>query len=178
MRKIIVMVMFIVLLQHIAYALINSSNKKITLHFQNIQIRAALQTIAKFAAINMVISDSVHGTLSLNLKEVSWQQALEVILKTEGLSQRKLGNSLLIAPAEELIIKDDLSSELIPVRYAEAEQLATIIKDNKFLTSRGNISVDKRTNSLWISDVPKKISIVRTFINKLDIPVKQVLIEA
>jgi len=169
------------------------TGERLSLNFQNIEVRAVLQLIADFTGINMVTSDSVTGTLTLRLKNVPWDQALAMILKTKGLDQRREGNVMLIAPAEEIAAREKLEleankqiqelaplyNETIQVNYAKASTIAAMIKQQKnTLTDRGSINVDDRTNKLFISDVEDRINTIRNLVSELDVPVKQVLIES
>lgn len=169
------------------------TGERLSLNFQNIEVRAVLQLIADFTGINMVTSDSVDGTLTLRLKNVPWDQALDMILKTKGLDQRREGNVMMIAPAEEIAAREKLEleankqieelaplySETIQVNYAKATTIsALVVKQKNMLSDRGSISVDERTNKLFISDVEERISLVRNLVDELDVPVKQVLIES
>ena len=169
--------------------------ERLSLNFQNIEIRAVLQIIADFTGINMVTSDAVSGNLTLRLKNVPWDQALDIVLKTKGLSMRQVGNVILVGPSEEMAAREKqeleskkqivdlepLRSELIQVSYAKAMDLADILKskENSLLTKdRGNVTVDERTNTLLIQDVSDKLAEIRRLILKLDIPIRQVLIES
>lgn len=168
--------------------------KPITLNFQDIKVRAVLQMLADFTGINMVVSDSVSGSMTLRLNAIPWDQALKIILSTQGLAKRQEGDVLLIAPSNEIAARETqelkslsevadlapLKYELIQVNYARAEDLSKLLKDqgNNLLSKRGNISVDARTNHLWIQDIPERLQEIRELISKLDIPVKQVQIEA
>jgi len=167
--------------------------ERLSLNFQNIEVRAVLQLIADFTGINMVTSDSVEGTLTLRLKNVPWDQALDMILKTKGLDQRREGNVMMIAPAEEIAAREKLEleankqieelaplySETIQVNYAKATTIASLVtKQKNILTERGSINVDERTNKLFISDVEERINLIRSLVGELDVPVKQVLIES
>ena len=170
------------------------SGKRISLNFQNIKIRAVLQLLAEFTGINMVVSDSVSGNITLRLNNIPWDQALNIILTTRGLGKRKLGDVLLIAPAEELAKREraqllaqqqskelaPLRSELIQVNYAKAADLAELIKDknNSLMSKRGTLSVDVRTNTIWLQDTDLHIEEIENLVKKLDVPVKQVLIES
>lgn len=170
------------------------TGKKISLNFQDIQIRAVLQLLADFTGINMVVSDEVSGNITLRLNEVPWDQALDIILSTQGLDKRRRGNVMLIGQkasiekrekAELESIKQletlaPLRSELIQINYAKADEIANLIssKDTSLLSDRGKLSVDARTNAIWIQDTLKNIDEIRQLIAKLDVPVKQVLIEA
>ena len=173
----------------------------ISFDFQNISVRGALQIIAEETGINFVISDSVTGDLTLRLKDVPWDQALETIMQIKGLAKRENNNVIWIAPAEEITAKErhllesslqmtelePLISELIHINYARAEDIAELLKSvravgpnvqtNSLLSDRGSVTVDARTNTLLIQDMAGKILEVRKLISELDRPVKQVLIE-
>lgn len=168
--------------------------KRISLNFQDIKVRAVLQLLAEFTKLNIVVSDTVDGNITLRLNRVPWDQALDIILKTRGLDKRQFGSVLLIAPAAEIAAQEKaelkarlevenlapLTSDLVQVNYAKATNIAALIKDktNSLLSQRGNISVDERTNMLWVQDVSSKLQEIRSLVHKLDVPVKQVLIEA
>jgi type IV pilus assembly protein PilQ len=170
------------------------TGEKLSLNFQDIEVRAALQIIADFTSLNMVVSDTVKGSISLRLKDVPWDQALDIILKTKGLGMRKMGNVMLVAPSAEISSreKDELESqkkiselepthsELIQINYAKAADFATFIrsKESSLLSDRGTVTVDERTNSLLIQDTASRLVDIRKMIHKLDIPVRQVLIES
>ena len=173
----------------------------ISFDFQNISVRGALQIIAEETDINFVISDSVTGDLTLRLKDVPWDQALETIMQIKGLAKRENNNVIWIAPAEEITAKErhllesslqmtelePLISELIQINYARAEDIADLLKSvravgpnvqtNSLLSDRGSVTVDARTNTLLIQDMAGKVLEVRKLISELDRPVKQVLIE-
>ncbi|MCD6046079.1 MAG: Type pilus biosis protein PilQ, partial [Gammaproteobacteria bacterium] len=166
----------------------------LTLNFLNIPLRSALNIITNSAGVNSVVSDSVKGTISLHLKDIPWTEALDIVLKTKGLGKLYLGQVLLIAPNDEIAAREKASLELqlqvqeleplqttvIVLNYAKADDLVSILKDktNSLLSDRGSVTVDKRTNALLLKDTPEMLSKVRTLIEKLDAPVKQVLIEA
>jgi type IV pilus assembly protein PilQ len=170
------------------------SGKLISLNFQNIQIRAVLQLLADFTGINMVVSDKVNGNITLRLNDTPWDQALDIILKTNSLDKRKTGNIMMIAPASELLKQEKtelisqlevsnlapLRSELLQINYAKAADIATLLKDKNtsLLSKRGTLSVDMRTNTIWIQDTGAQIDGIRELLKQLDVPVKQVLIEA
>ncbi|MBN9226926.1 MULTISPECIES: type IV pilus secretin PilQ [Legionella] len=170
------------------------SGRRISLNFQNISIRAVLQLLADFTGINIVVSDKVQGNITLRLNNIPWDQALDIILTTQGLAKRQTGNVILIdykaafdkMEAEELKSRhaiqrlEPVRSELIQINYAKATDLAILIKDkqNSLLSEKGKVSVDTRTNTIWIQDSGTKIDEVRELIKQLDVPVKQVLIEA
>ncbi|GAO34845.1 secretin [Sulfuricella sp. T08] len=170
------------------------SGEKLSLDFQNIETRTLLAVLADFAEMNVVISDSVRSSTTLRLKDVPWDQALDITLKQSGLSMRKSGNVIMIAPSEELATKEKLEleakqqiSELEQVRtetfqlkYTKAESFQKILADDKqkILSKRGSAVWDPRTNMLFIQDTPAKLEEVRKLINQIDIPVRQVMIEA
>lgn len=170
------------------------TGKRISLNFQNISVRAVLQLIAEFTGNNVVVSDKVGGNITLRLHSVPWDQALSIIMKTKGLAKRQMGNVLLIAPAQEISAREKeelesiqqskalapLLSDLMQINYAKAGDIAALLdnKSNKMLTSRGTLSVDARTNSIWIQDTAAKLAEIKALVKKLDVPVRQVLIEA
>ncbi|MDQ3026566.1 MAG: type IV pilus secretin PilQ [Pseudomonadota bacterium] len=170
------------------------AGEKLSLNFQNVEVRAVLQVIADFTGLNIITSDTVGGNLTLRLKDVPWDQALDIILQAKGLSKRKNGNVVLIAPTDELAAKEKLAleaqaavSDLEPVRtesfslsYAKAEDLKKLLsdKDQRILSKRGSASVDERTNTLFVQDSGGRLEEARRLIQQLDIPVRQVLIEA
>lgn len=170
------------------------AGEKLTLNFQNISTREALSVIADFTSLNMVISDTVSGSLTLRLKDVPWDQALDIILQSKGLDLRKNGNVIQVAPREEIAAKEKLDfsarqeiTELEPLRtetfqlaYAKAADLVKLFSDEKqkLLSKRGSAISDTRTNMLFLQDTPAKLEELRNFIKILDVPVRQVLIEA
>lgn len=174
------------------------SGEKLSLNFQNIEIRSLLQVIADFTNFNIVTSDTVTGSVTLRLKDVPWDQALDIILQAKGLDKRKTGNVLLIAPKDELAAKDKLELEsrnaiqsLEAVRtqdfklnYAKAADIAAGLLGTgapgatKILSARGSVISESRTNQLFVTDIPSKLEQVQSLIAKLDISVRQVLIEA
>jgi len=170
------------------------SGEKLTLNFQSISTREALSVIADFTGLNMVISDTVSGSLTLRLKEVPWDQAFDIILQSRGLDMRKNGNVIQVAPREEIAAKEkiDFSSrqeitELEPLRtenfslsYAKAADIVALISNDKqrILSKRGSATFDLRTNLLFVKDVPTSLEEVRKLIKLVDVPVRQVLIEA
>ena len=174
------------------------SGEKLSLNFQNIEVRSLLQVIADFTNFNIVTSDTVTGAVTLRLKDVPWDQALDIILQAKGLGMRKAGNVLLIAPKDELAAKDKLDLEsrnavqnLEQVRtqdfklnYAKASDIAAGLigsgsaGSTKILSARGSVIAEQRTNQLFVTDIPSKLEQVQSLIAKLDIPVRQVLIEA
>jgi type IV pilus assembly protein PilQ len=170
------------------------AGEKLSLNFQNVEVRAVLQVIADFTGLNIITSDTVGGNLTLRLKDVPWDQALDIILQAKGLSKRKNGNVVLIAPTDELAAKEKLAlealaavSDLEPVRtesfalsYAKAEDLRKLLsdKDQKILSKRGAVTVDERTNTIFVQDTGGRLEEARRLILQLDVPVRQVLIEA
>ncbi len=170
------------------------AGEKLSLNFQNVEVRAVLQVIADFTGLNIITSDTVGGNLTLRLKDVPWDQALDIILQAKGLSKRKNGNVVLIAPTDELAAKEKLAleataaiSDLEPVRtesfalsYAKAEDIKKLLsdKDQKILSKRGSATVDDRTNTIFVQDSGGRLEEVRRLILQLDVPVRQVLIEA
>ncbi|WP_455209904.1 type IV pilus secretin PilQ [Kaarinaea lacus] len=170
------------------------TGEKLSLNFQDIEVRAVLQLIADFTNLNMVTSDSVKGNLTLRLKNVPWDQALDIVLKTKGLAMRQTGNVILVAPAEEISAREKLEleskkqieeleplrTELIQVNYAKADEMATLLKSKgtTVMSDRGSLSVDPRTNTIIAVDTADRLGEVRKLINKLDIPVRQVMIDS
>jgi len=170
------------------------TGEKLSLNFQNVEVRAVLQVIADFTGLNIVTSDSVSGNLTLRLKDVPWDQALAIILQSKGLDMRRSGNVIWIAPRDELATKEKLPlearqqiSDLEPVqterfamKYQKAADVQKILGDpnQKILSKRGSVVVDARTNSLFVQDTPSKLEDIRKLIDQIDIPVKQVLIDA
>ncbi len=170
------------------------AGEKLSLNFQNIEVRAVLQVIADFTGFNIITSDTVTGNLTLRLKDVPWDQALEIIMQSKGLDKRKNGNVILVAPAEELAAKekqvfesqqqiDDVEpmrTEVFTLNYMKADTLKTILSDpkQKILSKRGSAVIDPRTNTVFVQDIPKYLEQVQAIINKTDIPVRQVMIES
>ncbi len=169
------------------------SGEKLSLNFQDIEVRSVLQLIADFTSLNLVASDSVGGKITLRLQNVPWDQALDLILKTKGLDKRTIGNVMLVAPADEIAQRERLEmesnsqteklsplrSEFIQINYAKASDILALISGaNKLLSERGKASMDPRTNTLIVVDTAKNIEGIRDVILRLDVPVKQVMIEA
>jgi len=175
------------------------TGEKLSLNFQNIEIRSLLQVIADFTNFNIVTSDSVTGSVTLRLKDVPWDQALDIILQSKGLGMRKNGNVLVIAPKDELAAKDKLELEAknsiqslesvrtqdFKLNYAKAADIATQITAGgtgptsaRILSQRGSVIAEARTNQLFVTDIPSRLEQVQALIAKLDVPVRQVLIEA
>lgn len=182
------------------------SGEKLSLNFQNIEVRALLQVIADFTNFNVVTSDTVTGNVTLRLKDVPWDQALDIILQAKGLGVRKSGNVLWIAPKDEINAKEKLDLEakaqvasLEPLRtqafqlnYTKAEEVAKGLTGSqtgsggggggstttKILSPRGSVIYETRTNQIFVNDIPSKLEEIQQLISKIDIPVRQVLIEA
>ncbi|RJG14835.1 type IV pilus secretin PilQ [Massilia cavernae] len=180
--------------------------EKLSFNFQNVEVRAALQAIADISGLNIITSDSVSGNLTLRLREVPWDQALDVVLQAKGLDMRKNGNVLWIAPKDELLTKEKLEleqraqiadlepmrSEVFQLNYQKAESFRTVFglgadggaaaggadNPNRVLSKRGSAVIDPRTNQLFVTDIPSKIEDIRKLIQKTDVASKQVLIEA
>jgi type IV pilus assembly protein PilQ len=179
--------------------------EKVSFNFQNIEVRQALQAIADLSGLNIIASDSVTGNLTLHLKDVPWDQGLDVILQAKGLDMRKNGNVLWIAPKEELLTKEKLEleqkaqiadleplrSEIFQLNYQKAEAFRTVFGldqggsassdgggKNRVLSKRGSAIIDARTNQLFVTDIASKIEDIRKLIQKTDIATKQVLVEA
>jgi type IV pilus assembly protein PilQ len=170
--------------------------ERLTLNFQDIETRAVLQLLAETSGQNIVVSDTVQGNVTLRLQNVPWDQALDIVMRTKGLDKRQEGNVIYVAPAEELAAREKQllesqksMTELAPVRteylqvnYAKASDLASLIrsqgKGNTLLSERGSISIDDRTNTLLLQDTADRLADIRRLVQTLDIPVKQVLIEA
>ncbi|MDE2416665.1 MAG: type IV pilus secretin PilQ [Burkholderiales bacterium] len=178
------------------------NGQKLSLNFQNIEVRSLLQVIADFTNFNIVTSDSVSGSVTLRLQDVPWDQALEIILQAKGLGMRKSGNVLWVAPKDEIAAKEKLDLESVaavqslePLRtqsfqinYAKAAEIAaqltaggggaTAASSARILSSRGSVIAEPRTNQLFVTDIPSKLEQVQQLLAKLDIAVRQVLIEA
>ncbi|TAJ52806.1 MAG: type IV pilus secretin PilQ [Nevskiaceae bacterium] len=170
------------------------TGERISLSFQSVDVRSLLQIIADVAGTNMVVSDSVSGEIAMRLQNVPWDQALDIILRTKGLGLRRQGNVMLVAPMGELAEREKseaeaekakvtlspLRSEIIQINYAKASEIAALLKsgDNSLMTDRGRITVDDRTNTLLLLESREKLAEIRELIGRLDIPVRQVLIES
>jgi type IV pilus assembly protein PilQ len=180
------------------------TGEKLSLNFQNIEVRAVLQLLADFTGMNLVTSDTVTGNLTLRLKNVPWDQALDIILKSKGLGMRQSGNVMMVAPAAEIAAREKqeleaqrqlvelepLYTEIVEIKFAKADQLATLLSttgsqgggsssgERGFLSKRGSITIDQRTNSLLIRDTAEHLEDIQQVIEHLDKPVRQVLIES
>jgi type IV pilus assembly protein PilQ len=169
--------------------------EKLSLNFQNVEVRAVLQVIADFTGLNIITSDTVGGNLTLRLKDVPWDQALDIVMQAKGLDMRKNGTVLWIAPKDELLTKEKLEleqrsqiAELEPVRtetfqlnFQKAEDFKKLIVGegkNSVLSKRGSVAIDPRTNQLFVTDIISKMEDIRQLIRKTDIASRQVLIEA
>lgn len=168
--------------------------RSLSLNFQNISVRTVLQIIADYNNFNLVTSDTVEGDITLRLDDVPWDQALDLILQAKGLDKRIEGNILMIAPSEEIAIRESqelknkqevkelapLYSEYLQINYAKAKDIAALLKgeDSSLLSTRGSVAVDERTNTLLVKDTEETLENIHRLIEVLDIPIKQVLIEA
>ena len=190
------------------------TGQKLSLNFQDIDVRSVLQLIADFTNLNLVASDTVNGRITIRLQNVPWDQALDIILRTKGLDKRRTGNVIMVAPAEEIAAREKLEAqalrqveqlaplqtEYIQLSYAKATDIQTLITSGRnngasgsastsgengldenvgsLLSTRGTISIDPRTNTIILQDTAKKIDEIRAMIGRLDVPVRQVMIEA
>lgn len=184
------------------------AGEKLSLNFQNIEVRSVLQVIADFTGKNIVASDTVTGNITLRLKDVPWDQALDIIMKNKGLDKRVSGNVISIAPADELVAKEKaaltaeqekeglepLRTEVFTLKYQKAEDFKKILNGgddsggggggggqnarNRILSQRGSVNHDPRTNTLFVQDTAKKLEEIQAVINKVDVAVKQVMIES
>jgi type IV pilus assembly protein PilQ len=173
------------------------TGQRLTLNFQNIEVRAVLQLLAETSGLNVVVSDTVTGNVTLRLDSVPWDQAMDIILTTKGLAMRQVGNVILVAPAAEIAARErqeleskkdiqqlaPLRSEFLQVNYAKASDLAGLLRGagagaGTLLSDRGSVSIDERTNTLLVYDTAERIADVRRLVAALDIPVRQVLIES
>jgi len=169
--------------------------ERMSLNFQDIETRAVLQLLADTSGLNMVVSDTVTGSVTLRLQNVPWDQALDIILRTKGLDMRQQGNVILIAPADEIAARErqeletyaqrqelePLRAEFVQVNYAKASDLAELMRssaENSLLSERGSVAVDARTNTLLVQDTEERLADIRRMVAILDIPIRQVLIEA
>lgn len=170
--------------------------QRLTLNFQDIETRAVLQLLAETSGKNIVVSDTVQGSVTLRLRNVPWDQALDIVMTTKGLDMRQNGNVIMVAPAEEIAAREtaDLEaqlaiselepmySEFLQVNYAKAADLAALITGegggNAMMSERGSIGVDERTNTLLVQDTAERLQDIRRMVRTLDIPIKQVLIES
>ncbi|MBE0623967.1 MAG: type IV pilus secretin PilQ [Burkholderiales bacterium] len=170
------------------------SGEKLSLNFQNVEVRSVLSVIADFTDLNIITSDAVGGSLTLRLKDVPWDQALQIILDTRGLDMRKNGNVIWIAPRDELATKEKLTlearqqigeleavhTESFVLNYQKAQDVQALLSsaNQKVLSKRGSAVVDARTNTVFVQDVPNRLEEVRKLIAQIDVAVRQVMIEA
>jgi type IV pilus assembly protein PilQ len=171
------------------------TGERLTLNFQDIDVRPLLQLLADTSGQNIVVSDSVKGRVTLRLQNVPWDQALDIVLKTKGLDMRRKDNVILVAPQQELAAQEKaeleaqkdiqelapLRTEFLTVNYAKASEIARLVKSTgggSLLSERGNVTVDERTNTLLVQDTPDNLTAIRSMVATLDIPVRQVLIES
>src|SRR3954449_9585839 len=170
------------------------TGEKLSLNFQNVEVRAVLNVIADFTDLNIITSDTVSGNITLRLKDVPWDQALEIILQTRGLDSRRSGNVIWIAPRDELATREKLAleaqqqisdleqtrTETFQMNYQKATDVQKLLSDpaQRILSKRGSAVVDTRTNTLFVQDTPSRLEEVRRLLSKIDIAVRQVMIEA
>jgi type IV pilus assembly protein PilQ len=170
------------------------TGEKLSLNFQNVEVRAVLNVIADFTDLNIITSDSVGGNITLRLKDVPWDQALDIILQTRGLDMRKSGNVIWIAPRDELATREKLAlesqsqineleatrTEAFQMNYQKAADVQKLLSDpnQRMLSKRGSAVVDARTNTLFVQDTPSRLEEVRKLIARIDVAVRQVMIEA
>ncbi|MBS0393331.1 MAG: type IV pilus secretin PilQ family protein, partial [Proteobacteria bacterium] len=171
------------------------TGERLTLNFQDIDVRAVLQLLADTSGQNIVVSDSVNGAVTLRLQNVPWDQALDIVMRTKGLAMRRRDNVILVGPTEELANREKaelqarkeveelapLRTEYLQVNYAKATDLAVLIKGktgNSLISQRGSVAIDERTNTLLLQDTADRLADIRRLVATLDIPVRQVLIES
>ena len=179
------------------------SGEKLSLNFQNVEVRTVFDVIAEFTGLNIIVSDTVTGNITLRLKDVPWDQAMDIIVKNKNLNIRKSGSVIMVAPAEEVAAKDKLQleanqqiedleplkTEVFTLKYMKAESLKNILTESsgggasggtkgKILSKRGSAVLDPRTNTVFVQDTAKYLESVQQIINKTDIPVRQVMIES
>jgi len=170
------------------------TGERLTLNFQDIEVRAVLQLLADTSGQNIVVSDTVRGRVTLRLQNVPWDQALDIVLRTKGLDMRKKDNVILVAPQAEIAAREKadlaaqkdiqelapLRTEFLQVNYAKASDIARLLKSGSgsLLSARGNVSIDDRTNTLLVQDTAEQLEQIRSMVSTLDIPIRQVLIES
>ncbi len=171
------------------------TGERLSLNLQDIEVRAILQLLADFAEFNLVVSDTVGGNIALRLKNVPWDQALDIILKAKGLGKRTAGNVMMVGPQEEIAARErielesqkqveelaPLRTEFMQINYAKAADMAGLIQaggEESLLSARGTVSIDERTNTLIVQDVSTSLEAIRELITKLDVPIRQVMIES
>lgn len=170
--------------------------ERLSLNFQDIETRAVLQLLADTSGLNIVVSDTVQGSVTLRLQDVPWDQALDIVLATHGLDMRRNGNVIIVAPTEEIAARDrarlaaqtaladlePLRSELLQLNYARAEELAALIAGAggaaPMTSARGSVAIEERTNSLLVHDIAERLTEIRRLVTTLDVPIRQVLIES
>lgn len=175
----------------------NYVGDRISLNFQNIEVRAVLQLIADFTELNLVASDTVTGGITLRLQNVPWDQALDLVLKTKGLDSRQIGNVLMVAPANEIAERErqeiesnkqiaelaPLRSEFLRIRYAKAADVVQLFEagseeGGSLISDRGSVVVDERTNAIIVTDTAAKLAEIQALVERVDVPIRQVMIEA
>ena len=171
------------------------TGERLSLNFQDIAIRAVLQLLAETGGVNLVVSDSVQSSITLQLRDVPWDQVLDIILTTKGLGMRRNGNVIVVAPTEELAAREQaalderlqrqqqepLHTRYLQINYAKAADLANLILgggQNPLISTRGSVTIDERTNTLLVQDVADRIADIQGLVSRLDKPVRQVLIES
>src|SRR5918999_4467176 len=170
------------------------TGEKLSLNFQNVEVRAVLNVIADFTDLNIITSDTVTGNITLRLKDVPWDQALEIILQTRGLDSRRAGNVIWIAPRDELATREKLAleaanqisdleqtrTESFQMNYQKAADVQKLLSDptQRILSKRGSAVIDPRSNKIFVQDTPSRLEEVRALIAKIDVPARQVMIEA
>lgn len=171
--------------------------ERLSLNFQDIEVRAVLQLIADFTQLNLVASDTVTGNITLRLQDVPWDQALELVLKTRGLDQRRVGNVLMVAPVEEIAERErqqieanrqlaelaPLETAFLQIRYARAADVVELLGStggdgDALISARGSVALDQRTNAVLITDTAARLAGIRDLIQRIDVPIRQVMIEA
>ncbi|WP_018935841.1 type IV pilus secretin PilQ [Thioalkalivibrio sp. ALJ24] len=169
------------------------TGERLSLNFQDIEVRSVLQLLADFTDLNIVVSDDVGGNITLRLNNVPWDQALDIIMQSRGLDKRMEGNVLFVGPAEQIAARErqrmeaerdreeleTLRTEFIQINFAQANQIAELIRgeEDRFLSERGSMTIDSRTNTLLVQDTQNRIEDVRELVRSLDVPVQQVLVE-
>ncbi len=180
-----------------SYHELNYEGDRISLNFQNIEVRAVLQLIADFLELNLVASDTVSGSITLRLQNVPWDQALDLVLKAKGLDSRQTGNVLMVAPAQEIAERErqqielnkhlaelaPLNTDFIRIHYARASEVVELFKagseeGGSLISGRGSVVVDERTNSIIVTDTAAKLAEIRNLVDRVDVPIRQVMIEA
>jgi len=180
-----------------SYHELNYEGDRISLNFQNIEVRAVLQLIADFLELNLVASDTVSGSITLRLQNVPWDQALDLVLKAKGLDSRQTGNVLMVAPAQEIAERErqqielnkhlaelaPLNTDFIRIHYARAYEVVELFKagseeGGSLISGRASVVVDERTNSIIVTDTAAKLAEIRNLVDRVDVPIRQVMIEA